>query len=180
MRDWNVVVTARERGFVMTCEVLGELGRIERTAYYNVLVMRVDDRERFLSDLRAMVSHDPRLGTFAFARVVPLARLFDFATPEAFETRAREAALGWLPQLAGRRFHVRMHRRGFKGALPSQEEERFLDRALLEALANRDTPGAIDFDDPDAILDVETVDGRAGLALWTREELERYPFLRLD
>jgi tRNA(Ser,Leu) C12 N-acetylase TAN1 len=35
------------------------------------------------------------------------------------------------------------------------------------------------FDDPDAILSVDTVGDRAGLALWTREELRRYPFLGL-
>jgi hypothetical protein len=34
-------------------------------------------------------------------------------------------------------------------------------------------------DRPDAgrILQIETIDGRAGLSLWRREDLRRYPFL---
>jgi len=55
-----------------------------------------------------------------------------------------------------------------------------LDEALLETLEHRGTPGRIDFDDPDFILDVETVGQRAGMSLWTREDLHRYPFLKLD
>jgi hypothetical protein len=41
-------------------------------------------------------------------------------------------------------------------------------------------PGRITFADPDAILALETVDCRAGLSLWSREDLQRYPFLHLD
>ena len=60
------------------------------------------------------------------------------------------------------------------------DEERFLDTYLLEALEMAGTRGEITFDDPDAILALETVGPRAGLSLWTREELERYPLLHLD
>jgi tRNA(Ser,Leu) C12 N-acetylase TAN1 len=41
-------------------------------------------------------------------------------------------------------------------------------------------PASIDFQDPDAILAVETVGQRGGLSLWTREQLRTYPFLGLD
>jgi tRNA(Ser,Leu) C12 N-acetylase TAN1 len=40
--------------------------------------------------------------------------------------------------------------------------------------------GEITFEDPDAILALETVGTRAGLSLWTREDLQRYPLLHLD
>ena len=60
------------------------------------------------------------------------------------------------------------------------DEERFLDTYLLEALATAGTPGQIRFSDPDAIIALETIGPRAGLSLWTREELERYPLLHLD
>jgi hypothetical protein len=33
------------------------------------------------------------------------------------------------------------------------------------------------FTDPDAILQIETIDGPAGISLWRREDLQRYPFL---
>jgi hypothetical protein len=52
--------------------------------------------------------------------------------------------------------------------------------AVLEALEAAGTPARVAFDDPDAIVAVETVDRRASVSLWTREEMCRYPFLRLD
>ncbi len=141
--------------------------------------MKVDDIHRLLEELRARVAEDSSI-LAAVARVAPAVRCFDFRSHDDFEARAREAALAWVPELAHRAFHVRLHRRGLKEQLPHPEEERFLDDALLEALERAGTPGRIRFEDPDAILAVETVGHRAGLALWTREDLERYPFLQPD
>jgi hypothetical protein len=70
-----------------------------------------------------------------------------------------------------------MHRRGFKGVLSTPKEERFLDDVLLDALEAAGKPGRIGFEEPDAIVQIETVDGRAGLSLWSAAELRRYPFL---
>jgi tRNA(Ser,Leu) C12 N-acetylase TAN1 len=107
-------------------------------------------------------------------------RTFDFQSPEEVEARAKEAALSLVPELAGKTFHVRFHRRGHKGQLSSAGEERFLGEALLGALTAASTPGRLGFDDPDAVLVVETVGNRGGLSLWGREDLKRYPFLRQD
>lgn len=82
--------------------------------------------------------------------------------------------------MAGKTFHVRLHRRGFKGQLSTPEEERFLDDTLLDALKRAGTPGSLAFDDPDAVIQIETVGNRAGISLWSREELGRFPFLRAD
>jgi tRNA(Ser,Leu) C12 N-acetylase TAN1 len=90
------------------------------------------------------------------------------------------AALAFLPELAGKGFHVRINRHGFKGHLSSHEEERLLGAVLQEALAKAGTPGDVTFEDPDVILVVETLGNRAGLSLWSREDLRRYPALRLD
>lgn len=147
-----------------------------RTDYYNVLGMKVADPGAFLADFAASVAVQPGLLNLV-SHVVPAQRTFDFATGEEFEDRARGVALGWAPRLGGKRFHVRLHRRGFKGALSTPKEERFLDEALLAALPE---PGRIDFADPDAVLQIETIDGRAGMSLWTRDELRRYPFLGAD
>jgi tRNA(Ser,Leu) C12 N-acetylase TAN1 len=179
MRDWNVVISAREDGYTRARQLLRRFGPVSRTEYYNLLVMRVDDTHRLLEDLRTRLADDPTI-VAAVARVAPAARCFDFRSHDDFEALAREAALAWVPDLALKSFHVRLHRRGLKEQLPRPEEERFLDRALLEALERGGTPGRITFENPDAILAVETVGHRAGLALWTREDLQRYPFLRLD
>ena len=42
------------------------------------------------------------------------------------------------------------------------------------------TPSKISFTDPDVVIEIDTIDNRAGLGLWTREELARYHVLRPD
>jgi len=177
--DWNVVVTVHRGGFKDACQFLEQFGTVEQTPYYNVLVMRVADVHDFLERLHAWATSCTDVKTF-LASVVPVTHTFVFHTPEEFEQRATEIALKWTPFFVGKRFHVRMHRRGFSGQLPSPEEERFLDTVLMDALADDDVQGRIGFNDPDAIVAVETVDDRAGLSLWTREDLGQYPLLKVD
>jgi tRNA(Ser,Leu) C12 N-acetylase TAN1 len=181
LSDWNVVVTLHQEERVLRRveDLLHPLGEVARTEFHNVLVMRVDSVQGFLRDFAAMCSASPGILN-DISRAVPLTDVFDFATIEAFETKAREVALSWAQRLHASAFYVRMHRRGLKGALVSPKEERFLDEALLAALADAGAPGRIRFADPDFVIDVETVGGRAGMALWSREDLSRYPFLRVD
>jgi hypothetical protein len=73
-----------------------------------------------------------------------------------------------------------MHRRGWKGRLETPAEERPIGEFLFDRLASTEAPARVDFKDPDAILALETPDTRGGLALWTRDNLTRYPFLNLD
>jgi tRNA(Ser,Leu) C12 N-acetylase TAN1 len=138
-----------------------------------------DEPQSFLERFAAMVENVPQVME-VLSRVVPAADSFTFESPEDFETKARAIVLGWASRLHGKSFHVRMHRRGFKGRLPSQHEERFLDEAVLARLNEVGEPGHIDFEDPDAVIDVETVDDRAALSFWTREDLKRYPFLKVN
>jgi tRNA(Ser,Leu) C12 N-acetylase TAN1 len=177
MREWNVVVTVHN--FREACERLVLFGRVQRNDFYNTLVMNVRDVKGMLEDLRGRSLEDPDYLAF-LSRLIPVTRTFHFHSPEEFENKSKEVVLSWLDELAGRGFYVRMHRRGFKGRLSGYEEERFLDTMLLEALSRAGTPGHITFMDPDAVIAVETISTRAGLALWTREQLRRYPFIRLD
>ncbi len=73
-----------------------------------------------------------------------------------------------------------MRRRGFKGKLSSLEEERFLGIALLESLKEAGTPGQVAFEDPDVVIAVETIGSWAGISFWDREDMKKYPFIRLD
>jgi tRNA(Ser,Leu) C12 N-acetylase TAN1 len=179
MHDWNVVVTVHEEGFNRARRLLGRFGPVDRTDFFNILVMRVTDHRLLLEELREAAGRDP-VSVSSLARVLPVDQTFSFQSPEEFDERARLAVCAWLPTLAGKSFHLRMHRRGFKGKLSSIEEERFLDTYLLDALAMAGPPGRITFSDPDAIIALETIGPRAGLSLWTREELARYPLLHLD
>lgn len=180
MKDWNTVVTLYEEegAWRRARGELTRLGKIAQTRYHNVLVMRVEHVGGFLRDFAAMCEAEPGILN-DISRVLPAAETFDFADAEEFEAKAREVALSWAPRLHGQSFYVRLYRRGLKGALSSLEEERFLDEALLAALEAAGAPGKVQFEDPDVVIDIETVDHRAGLSLWTREELARYDFLKI-
>jgi tRNA(Ser,Leu) C12 N-acetylase TAN1 len=171
--DWNVIVTLPEATFREARNLLRRWGVIHRTAYFHVLTLTVDDVETFLAEIAKAIEESPGILNFV-SHVIPAQRTFDFDSVEEFEAKARDIAILWAPVLAGKSFHVRLHRRGFKGKLSTAKEERFLDETLLDALG---APGRITFSDPDAILQIETIDGRTGLSLWCREDLRRYPFL---
>jgi tRNA(Ser,Leu) C12 N-acetylase TAN1 len=179
MREWNIVLSLNEHGFKDAFKKLGRFGPIRKTGFFNVLFMRVDDIHRMIETLRKWTDEDPQALSF-LSRLIPVTDVFSFQTPGEFEEKARKIALSWVPELTGKGFHVRIHRRGFKGRLSGLEEEHFLDKILLEALEKTGNPGHITFEDPDAIIAVETIGTWAGLLLWTREELQRYPFIRLD
>jgi tRNA(Ser,Leu) C12 N-acetylase TAN1 len=179
MKEANAVVNLNARGLKQAIGVLGAFGPIRKTGFFNVLLLKVDDIPGMLESLKAMMTGDP--GSLAFlARIIPVSHAFIFQAPEEFEEKARGIVLGWLDSLAGKSFHVRMRRRGFKGRMSGLDEEHFLDRLLLEALEQRGTPGRITFEKPDIIIAVETVGPWAGLSLWMSEDLERYPFIKLN
>lgn len=177
--DWNVVATAHPTRLPRARQILRKFGRVGRTDFHNLLVMHVEDCDKFLLQLGEAVQKEPDLLT-AISRVFPAQDAFDFDTPETFDAKARGIVLRWLPRLSGKSFHVRLHRRGLKGELSSQSHEQTLNRVLVEALAATNSAGQIVFDDPDAVVDIETVRNRAGMSLWTRADLRRYPFLRID
>jgi tRNA(Ser,Leu) C12 N-acetylase TAN1 len=179
MSEWNVVVSVYDRGYKHARQILEEFGPVSRTDFYNVLAVQVADVPGMLEKLKERITADEKARA-SLACVVPVSVSFTFENPEEFETKAKEAVLPLLSKLAGTGFHVRMHRRGFKGRLSSQDEERFLDDFLLERLEQAGTPGHITFKDPDVTVVIETISQRAGLALCTREDLKQYPFLKVD
>lgn len=179
MLDWNVVATVQDGRYQEGLRLLQRFGQVARTDYFNLVVLQAEDGRQLLDDLLEEGARDPE-GVKALASVIPVFSRFTFQTPEEFEEKARQAVSEWLPQLWGKAFHLRMHRRGFKGKLSSLVEEQFLDHYLLQALEAGGEPGRITFQDPDVIVALETLGPRAGLSLWKREDLRRYPLLHLD
>lgn len=177
MQEWNVVVTVHD--FRGACDMLSAFGRVQRTEFYNTLMMRVQDVHQMLEILLSRSLEDPESMT-PISRLIPVTSTFIFQSPEEFENKSKDIAVAWVDELGGKGFHVRMHRRGFKGRLSGFEEEQFLDDTLLEALRKAGTTGHITFENPDAIIAVETISNWAGLSLWTSEQLQRYPFIRID
>lgn len=180
MKDWNVVVTVYDaRGRRAAKRVLRAFGTVHSTEFFNVLVMRVADIASFVDEFAVHVDEDKALLN-DIARLLPAQNTFDFATVAEFESKAKDIVLAWAQKLTGKTFYVRLNRRGLKGVLASQEEERFLDEAILSRTAELGQTARVTFTDPDYVIDVETVGNRAGVSLWSREDLGRYPFLRIE
>jgi tRNA(Ser,Leu) C12 N-acetylase TAN1 len=179
MQEWNAVISVHEHGFRRAIDVFGDFGEVKRTEFFNVLLLRAEDVNRMLESLRERASKNPESLSF-LARLIPVTHSFTFNSADEFEHKAGEIILTWTPHLAGKSFYVRIRRRGFKGKISSPGEERLLDVLLLEALEKAGTPGRVSFQDPDAIIAIETIGTWAGLSLVTREDRERYPFIRLD
>lgn len=135
--DWNTVATVTEGHYEFVGQWLTRFGPVAGTDYYNVLVMRVDDTAAFPEALRAALAAEPTVAP-GIGRIVPLTETFGFQNVEAFERQACHGVRRWFDALRGKRFHVRMHRRGFRGRLLSQHEELFLDHFVMDALAGAD------------------------------------------
>jgi tRNA(Ser,Leu) C12 N-acetylase TAN1 len=179
VKDWNIIVTIYQEGFRRALRALQDIGPAERGPYHNVLVMKVDHPMAFLEAIERLTEERPALYD-AIARVAPAMRAFDFSSAEGFKDNAKTIVLEWLPSLAGKSFHARLHRRGPKLGLHTPDVERFLNDIIIEATAKAGLPGRISFTDPDAVIVIDTVDDRAGLAMWTREDIAHHRLLRPD
>jgi len=177
--DWNVVVTVQQQGYKSARSFLHEYGTVGKTDYLNVLTMQVDDIADFLEDMRVC----EEMGTLSMnqvSRIMPVTQRFTYQTVSDFEEKARGVVKLWLKDLAGKHFYVRLHRRGCKGRLSSQEEEKFLDEYILQQLEQQGMGTAkVDFSAAERVIAVETLGQQAGMSIWTDEQLERYPFLKL-
>jgi len=179
VKDWNVVVSVFQDGYSRALRALQKLGVAERSPYHNVLVMKVDDPLVLLEAIEKRTEENPALYD-AISSVAPAMRAFDFLSEEEFVEKAKATFREWLPRVAGRSLHVRLRRRGTRHELRTQEIERLFNDAIVDATTTAGTPSTISFTDPDVVIEIDTIDNRAGLGLWTREELARDHVLRPD
>jgi tRNA(Ser,Leu) C12 N-acetylase TAN1 len=179
MSNWNMVATSVEGKYNQALAFLVQFGTVKPTAYYNVVMLLAHDVQGLMTTLAAeWESQGGRL--LLLQRVVPMTHTFNFSDREGFGKHAAAVALTWVPRLAGKSFHVRMHRRGFREHLRSVEEEQLLNTVIVEATAQAGQAASVSYDDPDAIVAVETIGSHAGMSLWFREDLQRYPFLHIQ
>lgn len=176
---WNVVVTLRDQGFKDAKRVLRQFGVVTFTSFFNVLIVHVEDLEDFLHDFALEFARKPFLQD-SISRLTPVKKSFVFNSKEEFEHKVKSSLDEWLDRLEKKTFYVRMHRRGFKESMSSLQEEQLLDHYILSKLQEKGTSAKITFADPDFIIDVETLNNQAGLSIWSREEIQAYPFLNLD
>jgi tRNA(Ser,Leu) C12 N-acetylase TAN1 len=175
MWHFNLVVTLAADGrFRQLLEELSHYGDFRRTEFFGVILGQVADPAEFLERVREKRAR--QLVAFQdLGRAVPLESCFTFK-PETFQEQVREALAPYATQLAGRRFYVRLERRGLKGRIISPEAERDLDAFLVRMVRKGGGSAEVSFDDPDTVLAVETIGERCGIGLLTRELRERYAF----
>lgn len=180
--DWNVITTVYDqRGLRHARRFLSRYGEVTRTDFHNVLVLHVPDIEAFLEAMATAL--EDSAGIFNdISRIVPAHAIFSFASVAEFEDKAGSIVCQWADRLGGKSFHVRLHRRAGETSakLRSHAEEVFLDNVILQHLSEAGRPGRIRFEDPDYVLDIETVGPRAGMSIWSRDDLRRFPFLHVD
>jgi len=179
METWNVIITVHEGYYREAIEILEPFGTVSKTDFFNVLVLKVAETQKAMATFQTIWDEASQVRK-AIARFVPVSYTFSYTNVVEFEKKALKTAFFLTRDLGGKKFHVRMHRRGFKKRISSLEEETFLDRVLLESLEKRGAAGSISFTDPDAVIVIETVGQQAGMALFTREELASSPFLHVD
>lgn len=179
MKDWNVVISVYQDGFRRALRALEEYGPVERSPYHNVLVMRVDDPKALLEAIEQRTELNTALYD-AISRVAPAMCTLDFHSIEEFKKKITSVLIEWLPRLTGRSLHVRLHRRGDRYELRTPDVERLFDDFLLDLTAAKGTRCRISFTDPDAVIVIDTIDGRAGIGLWTHEDIARHRLLRPD
>lgn len=176
---FNVVVTLASQGrFRHLLRELEPHGEFRRTEFLGVVIGRVENPAVFLETIRE--KRQQQLIAFQdLGRAVPLDRVFVFHLEE-FTERAKTAVFPYVEELAGKRYYVRLERRGLKGQIVSPEVERELDAFIEQTLAAAGRePARVDFEHPDAVVAVETIGDRCGVGLLTREMLERYDFVRV-
>ncbi len=176
MWKFNVVVTVSSEGrYRRLLEALCALGEFRATEFLGVIAGEVADQKAFLDQVRR------RRGESDLAdlrRVIPLDRVFTFH-PDELEARLKESIVSYVDDLAEKRFYVRLERRGLKGRIVSPEVERELDAFIVQTLEMSNKTATVDFDDPDAILVVETIGDRCGVGLLTRRMMDEYDFVRV-
>jgi tRNA(Ser,Leu) C12 N-acetylase TAN1 len=179
MWEFNLVVTMASDGrFRHLMEELKPHGDFHRSEFLGVVIGRVEDPAAFLEVVREKTAS--QLIAFQdLGRVIPVERVFTFRA-EDFAEKVCEAVRPYIGPLAGKRFYVRLERRGLKGKIISPEAERTVDAFIEEELLREGKSAQIDFDHPDAVVVVETIGDRCGVALLSRELMERYPFVRVS
>lgn len=175
---WNLIITVRKDGFKDAKRILRHYGTIGATRFFNVLVAHVDNLSDFLHDFSQEFFHRPYLQD-RISRITPLLHTFTFDSRNDFESKTKEIITPWIPRLKNKSFHVRIHRRGGQ-ELSTLEEEQMLDRFIMETLQLQNSSAHVSFNNPDFIIDVETIEKEAGVSIWSSQELREHPFINLE
>lgn len=177
MQPWNVVVTCRRNGERGAVKELRFFGRFRAMGFRDVLVGSVDDRARFLEELRK--GKEVRDPVWRYiVRVIPVDEVFSF-TLETLRERLSAVVDGIADRVPPGPFYVRIERRGHKGEIPTQDLEREMGGRIIDAHDRLGHASRIDFKEFRSVVAVQTFHDTGGIAVIRREEMETYPFVKV-
>jgi tRNA(Ser,Leu) C12 N-acetylase TAN1 len=179
MERWNVLVTVQPARGAMhdLLRALHLFGEFRATPFKYVCVGWVLDTATFLDTLLE-AEQAGRRWTKHLARVVPLVQTFEF-NPDSLQGKLEAALSGVAETIHAGTCMVRLERRGRAEQLHTAELEPMLADYLFERAGKQGEALHTSFTDPDYIVAVETLDTQCGVALITREQRQRYPFVRV-
>jgi hypothetical protein len=175
-RDWNVIAKPRKGCFERAKWHLYHLGTPAETSHGPLLIASVSDVDEMLDYLVDRPDGDAALFQ-CFDCIRPMRSEFEFETSEEFLDEATGLIDGLAPKLAGKRFCIRLNTRGRPLSRNDGLVENALYNSLLDRLGDYHDPGQIGHGSCDVLINVETVGKSAGFAMWSRSDLELYPFL---
>jgi len=177
MHPCNVIVTCRRNGERGAVRELRFFGRFHPMGFRDVLVGHVEDRSRFFEDLRK--GKEVRDPVWRYiVRIVPVDGIFSF-TLETFRERLSEAIDGVAGRVPPGPFYVRLERRGHKGEIPTQDIEKEMGGRIIAAHERQGHDSRVDFKEFRSVVAVETFHDKGGVAVILREEMEKYPFVKV-
>ncbi len=179
MHEWNVLITCITGCRLHLAKVLRNFGHIKATGYRNVLLGHVESTGEFLDKVKALAAEQPETERM-LGRIIPFDKVLQFTDPKELVTSLTDAVTDYIPRLQGKKFYVRMERRGFKGKVSSPEVERTVDDFVLKTVHETGGEAKVDFEDPDVIIALEMVSNIVGISYLTRDLREQYPFVRVE
>lgn len=177
MKEWNLVVACRRNGEQGALRQLKYFGRFFPTGFRDVLRGFVTERPLFYEELRK--SRETRDPLWRYVtRLVPIDVDFSF-TLETFREKLAQVVDGIAPRVPAGPFYVRIERRGHKGEIPTPDVEREMDGRIIAAHEREGLSSRVDFETFRTVVAVETFRDLGGLGVVPREEMEKFPFLKV-
>ncbi len=175
---WNLLVTSYEGQREALLHAVRPLARFRRGGFPNVLVATVDEPLAFLEVLADAAASSAAVRE-ALAKAIPIDRTARLVEPAGFVGAVTTMLAPLCDRLAAKTFFVRVHRRGFRGAIDSTRVEGEIGGWLVERLRADGHDPRVRFHDPDVVVDVETLRDELGVALLDRAVRTAHPFVRV-
>ena len=177
MKEWNILATAFWGRGKDALRLLTLHGEFKGSGFKDVLQGHVEDVNLFLEKLELMRQENPdRMNSLS--QILPLEQTFSFNLPD-FMDKLKETVLPYVDKVEGKKFYVRVKRRGHKGEMSSLEIEKEISSFIFEKLERAGKQAQVSFSNPDVVIVIETIASRAAIALITREMREKYPLIKI-